>query len=358
MAGNGRGPNTPITRDEVAAAVGAVQQLGSITKAAAALGVDRVSVRRRLNLALRFGLDDPTAPPPTTAAHFEVAKPPSPDEPIEELLARKRLRFDRQKANKDASELIHVKVKAKGPMGLLVFGDPHIDNDGCDIEALERDLDVISRDSGIYGLNLGDLTDNWVGRLARLYAHSSTTAADGVRLMEWMLRDRNWLAVIAGNHDMWQGSDLIQWILRNSGTAFSPHGIRLQLNFPRGDPIRIHARHDFKGHSMYNPTHGHVRETREGYRDHLLLAGHRHHDHYQIMPSKAAGFPMHLARVSGYKVIDGYADELGLHEARLAPSVCFVIQPEHPKPVERIRPFWDALEAEDFIAWLRKRGAA
>ena len=357
MAGNGRGPHRPLTKAEVQECIDAVISCGSVLAAANATGIPRMTLKSRLLRAPDFGLSDPTREPPATAEQFEVKHPPSADEPIEELLARKRLRFGREKAHKDGGDLIQVKVKTRGPIGILVFGDPHIDNDGTDIAALERDLDVITRDNGIFGINLGDLTDNWIGRLARLYANSSTTAADGVRLMEWMLTGRHWLAVIAGNHDMWQGSDLISWMLRNTGTAFSPHGIRLQLNFPKGDPIRIHARHDFKGHSMYNPTHGHVRETREGYRDHILLAGHRHIDHYQILPSKAAGFPSHLARVSGYKVVDDYAAEGGFHELRLGPSVCFVIDPENPNPVERIKPFWDALRAERYLRFLRQEAA-
>lgn len=354
---HGRNHELPITEVEVRQAIAAFEQAGTRLGAANLLGVHRNTFMNRISKAPKYGLIDPTAPVPAIDETLAIQNLPSPDEPIEELLARKAARFGRQKAHRDASELIQVQVKQRGPLGLLVFGDPHVDNDGCDIEALQRDLDVITRPTGIWGLNLGDLTDNWVGRLARLYAHSSVTAADGVRLMEWMLIKRRWLAVISGNHDAWQGSDLIKWMLQQGGTTLSPNGIRLQLNFPKGEPIRIHARHDFRGQSMYNPTHGHVRETREGYRDHLLLAGHRHVDHYQILPLKAAGHPIHMARVSGYKVIDSYADELGLHESRLAPSVCFVIQPEHPLPVERIRPFWDALEAEQYLRWLKERAA-
>jgi hypothetical protein len=336
-------------QDDLREAQDALAVGGSISEGARLLGISRSSMQRRLKVA------QARPQPPLQSVHVDY--PASPDEPLEDLINRKKAQFGRGKAHKDASELIHVKVKERGPFGILVFGDPHIDNDGCDITALERDLDVITAPTGIYGLNLGDLTDNWVGRLARLYAESSTKASDGVRLMEWMLKGRRWLAVLGGNHDGWQGTDLIQWMLRQGNSQLSMHGVRLQLNFPKGDPIRIHARHDFRGHSMYNPTHGLVRETREGYRDHLLLAGHRHIDHYQILPHKAAGFPMHMARVSGYKILDGYADELGLHESRLAPSVCFVIQPEHHLPVERIKPFWDALEAEAYLKWLRTRAA-
>ncbi|MDE1907518.1 MAG: hypothetical protein KGH75_13825, partial [Rhodospirillales bacterium] len=110
--------------------------------------------------------------------------------------------------------------------------------------------------------------------------------------------------------------------------------------------------------SQYNPTHGLAKELLWGFRDHLLLAGHRHIDHYQLIANPGEDFPSHLARVSGYKVADDYADEHHFRENRFAPAVAFVVQPNHPVPVERLKPYWDLEAAADFVAFLRKRKTA
>jgi hypothetical protein len=128
----------------------------------------------------------------------------------------------------------------------------------------------------------------------------------------------------------------------------------MALNFPKGDPIRLHARHDFPGSSMHNNTHALRRELEFGYRDQILVAGHRHIDGYQIVPNPAEGFASHLARVSGYKIIDDYADQNRFLEYRMNPSLWFVIQPE-ASPPERIKPFWDGEAAQDFTAYLRRK---
>jgi hypothetical protein len=113
-----------------------------------------------------------------------VQAPPDPNEPIAELLARKKAGIQRAKAHEDWAKLIPVSIHDTGPIGVLLVGDPHVDDDGCDIHQLEHDLTAVGRTKGMYAGHIGDLTNNWVGRLARLYAHQSTTFSDGLRLTE------------------------------------------------------------------------------------------------------------------------------------------------------------------------------
>src|SRR3546814_1021767 len=49
------------------------------------------------------------------------------------------------------------------PYGIIAFGDTHLDDDGANIPLLRQHLEIASR-PGVYGLNIGDSTNNWVGR--------------------------------------------------------------------------------------------------------------------------------------------------------------------------------------------------
>jgi hypothetical protein len=107
---------------------------------------------------------------------------------------------------------------------------------------------------------------------------------------------------------------------------------------------------------MHNPSHALRRELEFGYRDHILLAGHRHIDAYSIIANPSENFASHLCRVSGYKVLDNFAEERRFLDQRMNPSTWFLIDPTHHKSAERIKPFWDAEEAIDICAHKRRRG--
>ena len=104
-------------------------------------------------------------------------------EPIEDILARKRKGFERKaRANADR-QWFEIKVNERKPYGILMFGDPHLDDDGCNIPMLERHLTIAAK-PGVYSLNIGDTANNWVGRLERLYASQETSKNTGKRLIE------------------------------------------------------------------------------------------------------------------------------------------------------------------------------
>ncbi len=41
-----------------------------------------------------------------------------------------------------------------------------------------------------YALNIGDLSNNWIGHLQRLYAHQHTTDDEAIKLVEVVQGDR------------------------------------------------------------------------------------------------------------------------------------------------------------------------
>ncbi len=285
-----------------------------------------------------------------------IPTPPDANEPIEELLARKKLAYARGLASDQFHRLIPIKVRTTGPVAICAVGDPHVDDDKCDIGAIEHDMSVIGRTEGMFTLHAGDFSNNWVGRLGRLYAHQTTKASDAIRLTEWMFALAPPLAVVGGNHDIWnEGMSWLNFVVKQAGTKIvQEHGTRLELRFPSGEPIRIHMRHDFPGHSQFNSLHGLRKEHLFGLRDHVNIAGHKHIDAYSVIPSPD-GYMQHMLRVSGYKGHDDFAKSLNLQPMKMAPTCALIIDPTSRLPAELIKPFWDMEEAADFLTFKRKR---
>lgn len=284
-----------------------------------------------------------------------VVPAPPPNLPIEDLLDYRENVSQRKIEHDKWANLIPVGVRTPGPICAVMIGDPHIDDDGCDIKALRRDLKIINDNEGMFACHLGDLTNNWMGRLAIKWAEQSTTHDDAKRLAEWMLNSAPNLFVIGGNHDLWSnGMDIISFICRQSKTLMQSHGVRIALQFPNGREVRIHARHDFPGNSQFNPTHGERKETLWGFRDHLLVSGHRHIDGASVVPS-VEGLCHWMLRVSGYKVVDDYNKQNRFIPMRMGSSCAVIIDPDARLEAELCKPFWDLQEAADFLAFKRKR---
>lgn len=286
-------------------------------------------------------------------ANYVIEQPPHYDD-VKDIIAHKKKIFTHKKAVNEYEKLINITIKDSKPIAVCMIGDPHIDDDGCDIISLENDLNVISKTDGMYAGHLGDLTNNWVGRLARLYANQSTTAEQGVKLTEWMLNKAPNLFVIGGNHDLWNdGMRVIDFIMRQHNSVVQANGARIALNFKNGKQIRINAKHTFTGHSQFNPNHGHRKETLWGYRDHILVCGHKHVDGVGAIPSNE-GLVHWMFQVSGYKVIDDYAKEHGFHEQRMGAAVTLILNPNAKCEAEIVKPFWDTEAAADYLNYLRK----
>lgn len=293
----------------------------NITKIAEDLGVARSSAAYRVR----------KVPQPKFQEKFEIPSLPEKSRSLPELLNARLEESERVIGADAARDLIHIKVNIEGPFGLLVFGDPHVDDPGCAFGLLKSHVELAAAHPHIVAGNIGDLANNWVGRLARLYADQSITARESWTLVEWLVTSVNWLFIIAGNHDLWAGSgDPVQWFSKQVGSLYEGHGVRLALNHPCGAVTRIHARHDFPGHSIWNAMHGPKRELISGFRDHLIVAGHRHigGDEGTVSPD---GHCSQLVRVSGYKKADTYATALGLKKMPIHPAALVIIDPREPE---------------------------
>ena len=352
----------PRTAERVVAAL--VKHKGARKTAAADLGMSTRRLQALITLLQNAGVEVPKSPKSMEAyyrpAEYEVEKPASAAESIDELLARRKQAFTRKdKAEKDG-KLIPVRVKIDGPVGIIHFGDPHVDDDGTDIGLLEQHVALVKRTPALFAANVGDTTNNWVGRLAHLYGQQGTTAEEAWMLAEWLFTAIPWLYAIAGNHDAWSGAgDPLKWIAKQRDTLYQSSEARLAMNFPNGRSVRINARHDFAGSSQYNPAHGPMKAAIFGVRDHVNIAGHRHESGYGVLKDPTSGITMHAIRVASYKRWDRYAKEKGFRDNALSPCAMTLIDPslpdDHP---DLVKVYWDPEHGADYLTWLRKRKAA
>ena len=71
-----------------------------------------------------------------------------------------------------------------------------------------RDADLMAKTPGVYAVNIGDTTDNWGGRLIRLYAENDVSRQTERKLARWFLQESGirWLVWLHGNHDTMDGA--------------------------------------------------------------------------------------------------------------------------------------------------------
>ena len=343
------------TPEDYKEALNVLEIHGSHTEAARVLGIPRETLRDRVKRAVELGHY-----PSNLEDDFDIGTLPDEVAPISELIERRKIEYKRKSDFSEARRLINVKVKMDGPIGICHFGDPHVDDPGTDILALEQHVEIVKKTKGMFGGNIGDQQNLWVGRLARLYGEQSTSAQESWVLTEWLIRSIQWLYIIGGNHDCWAGAgDPLKWITRNQKGVFEYHGARLNLDFPNGKEVRVNARHDFRGYSQWNPVHGPSKAIQMGWRDHILTAGHKHISGAAILKCPATGLISHALRCAGYKKYDRYAEELGLPDQNISPCVITVIDPRFEDNDPRlITVLWDVEEAAEFLTYKRKKHAS
>jgi len=334
---------TPL--DTLRATAEAIEAHGSQSAAAAALGLSPSTVCYR---AQRLA---------ATEKPFEADDLPSELPTAEELLQRRAAQYGRKRQAHDARALVTIRVKVDGPYGVAHMGDPHVDDDGTDISLLQSHVAIINKVEELFAVNAGDYSNNWVGRLARLYGRQSLSAAEAWVLVEWLVQSVRWLALIGGNHDVWSGDgDPIKWMAKSARVHYEAHGIRLGLQSPTGRIVRINARHDFQGRSQWNTAHGPSKAVQLGWRDHIVTCGHTHVSGYNILRDPATGLISHALRVGSYKTLDRYAEEKGLPNQTFTVCPVTVIRPSFADDDNRlVTVFLETETAAEFLKFLRKR---
>lgn len=288
----------------------------------------------------------------TQPTEFEYPEIPEPEPSYEELKIRAVADFKILQANREASKLIQVKIKVQGPYGIMLMGDPHIDDSGTDWELLSKDIELVKSTPGLFGANVGDVTNNWIGRLARLYGQQNMSRNRAILMAEGFIREIPWLWLDPGNHDLWSGADdPIKWITRFAGICYKWQGSRLQLITPNGRSIIVNSRHDHPGHSMYHSTHGPLKAAQfDSFHDDIYSCGHIHSGGYMyfVQPN---GKKSHIIRLSSYKIYDNHKDEMGFRDHSM-PSAVIVVNPEIENQVTF---FPEPAEGAKYLTYLRSK---
>lgn len=275
------------------------------------------------------------------------------DEPIDEIIARRRKGFERKARAHASRQWFEIKVRETKPYGIMFWGDPHLDDDGCNIPLLEHHLEIAAR-PGVYSVNIGDTHNNWVGRLERLYAHQETSKNTGKRLVEWFMWDSGatWLCWLIGNHDDWNdGADFLLRLAKKKIPVIDWHA-QFRLTHPNGTEVRIDASHGRKGSSIWNNLHATLRAAKLGELADIYATGHTHNfglEHLEIAERRHACWLMQLR---GYKFFDTHALHHNFAEHQMGSSILAVVDPA-PNARTRVMCFEDVGLGADYLAWKR-----
>lgn len=345
---------TPLTDDQCRAAVDALKAAGgNYTEAARRLGIKRATYQNHVRRARDRGFLVAEMKPD------ELGLPafPADDIPVEDIIEQLSTRYTKKEASYGAHTWFPVKVRDNKPIGVMWFGDPHCDDSGCNWPELRRHTQICRTTKGLYGANIGDVTNNWSGRLVKLYANQDTSVKTARRLAEWFMLKSGvkWLVWLLGNHDAWgDGSEILARMGSQYGTqqvVMHDWEARFRLVFPNGWEPRIFAAHNFSGSSQWNPLHGPMKEGQMGADANLYVAGHLHNWATFQFENAARQTFQSFVRVKGYKRFDDYARRIGKHEQATGSSIMTIFNTAS----RAIEIFVDIERGADYLTWLRGR---
>ena len=343
-----------LTDEQCIEGLRAYKNFGSLKAASEATGMSRQALRFRVDEGKRRKLDAPSQ---------EIVLPdfPTDDLPIDKILDMMEERSQLRIKSYEAHTWFPVKVNDNRPIGILWFGDPHIDDNGCDIKLLRHYAQLCRETQGLFGANIGDTTNGWAGRLAALYAKQDASAKTARRLAEWFMLNSGitWLLWLVGNHDAWADN---AEILRLMAAKHKTQKIichdweaRFVLQFKGGCEVRVNAAHDFAGNSQWNPLHGPVKAAKFGDRIDLIVAGHRHNWAVSQWEMGEQGTIPTMIRVKGFKTYDDYARRLGFYEQREGSAILTIINPNSPTLAGRVIAFVDVDSGVEYLKMLREK---
>ncbi|MGI9159848.1 MAG: hypothetical protein ACR2K1_08865 [Saprospiraceae bacterium] len=261
------------------------------------------------------------------------------DEDVTAWMDRRGRSFNAREARRKAEKWMVLDVpELQGrPFGVAFLGDMHGDDKDCNLPLLRADLAAIAKTSGMYGAHIGDATNNWVGRLMAEYATQGSTEDEARRFCEWALHGSGveWLCWLGGNHDKWREGLAILGLIAGPAWYIPFWEARLILRAGRST-FRVHMKHDFKGHSDWNPTHGPLKAAFKESEAELLVCGHRHIWGTQSFEVGGNGRVAHVARARGYKWHDSYALEKGFTPTEHGAGVVAIFDPRATDPASRV----------------------
>lgn len=329
-------------------------------------GLSRGAIQNRLRLASERGFTPADWVKGIAPAYAPVPMPaaeplPPKDMPIEELVAHRERAFEIRHAHNKAKLWRRFAIPTPGPYALMFFGDPHLDDDGCNLPLFKEHAQLAAETDHLYAVNIGDTSNDWTGRLARLWANQDASAETAKRLIRHYLVESGipWFLWLFGNHDIWDGPVGRDFFREAAPSFVHLHDwqAKVTLVSPNGHELRLWAAHNFKGTSQWNPLHGPLKAAQMGDWAHLYVAGHHHNWGLMEGEHEHRRFVYHVARVRGYKFIDEYADVNGFGEHQFGAAMVAVVDPGADK-LSAVKCFHDPHEAVDYLKYKRRREAA
>jgi len=282
-------------------ALDALEQYGSIKKAAAALGIHKSSLQERLRTARRNG-DKPVK---LTAAYNLDRGERTPAEAWDGHADA----FERS-VSKTIKNRWPVINRPRGPFCIFHSTDEHLDDDKTPLRLIEADIRA-AHGMGAIMCHGGDALNNWpmAGKLAAQWAQQQCTAPDALLRLKHFIKIFRPDVWTDGNHeemnpylDQLIAEVLPANVIRDYWTA------RFRVETPDGRPIRVTMSHKFqKGSSWFHKAHGHIREMLEGEEADLLMDGHIHCDGVLDHTLPERGHAALCVASAGYKIVDRYA---------------------------------------------------
>jgi hypothetical protein len=324
-----------------------VEVHGTVDGAARAAGMSRTTLQHRYKQAKAWARLEQAV---------EMPEFPDDDLPVEELIELQTRRFEKRSAHQKSKRWFPVNVKIDGPIGLSFFGDPHTDDNGCNWTLLRRDCKIHEKTPGLFGLNVGDTTNNWVGRLMYLASKQDASQNTARKFAKWLLSDSGvtWLAWVLGNHDAWNEGDAILKEMGGHMIPMEDWQAQFTLKFPNGRDCRIWCAHDFPGNSQWNSLHGPQKAAHTKDWAHVYACGHKHNWAMHQEESASKEFVYWLIRARGYKFLDDYAEKLGHASQQEGATITAVIDPDKTGTAF-VQCYADVEAAADYLTYLRKR---
>lgn len=172
---------------------------GEKEAAATSLGIAGTTLHHRLReAALRGILPTNERPQPKPNGYLPTGERLPPKQiPTADIIAHRKRQFEQRRAYHAAKRWRRFTVPTRGPYALMFFGDPHLDDDGCNITLFEQHAELAAETEHLYAINIGDTTNNWAGRLAKLWANQDASA-DKLNAVTCFL-------------DPFEGAEFLQW---------------------------------------------------------------------------------------------------------------------------------------------------
>lgn len=313
-------PQAKLTAEMLTKTVATMAKHATVSGAARELGISRATLHHRMKEAEAREIH--AVSPVTYPIH------PDDDLPVDQLIELAAKRFEKRKAAFLSRQRQPIRIASSEPCVISFVGDPHLDDDGTDWPRLLADIELMKR-PGVYAVNVGDTTNNWTGRLMRLYADQDTSRGTARKYAKWLLTESGvtWLAWILGNHDEWESGSAILRLMNADKIVMEDWTARLDVEFGNGSVLPIWVSHDFVGHSQWNRMHGLMKAAMMRGGAAVYACGHRHTAGLHWEPLEDQNASYWALRSRGYKFIDKHAIRLGYGGTDEGHTTAVVIDP-------------------------------